>query len=262
MAEQQQIRFTDGAGYERMMGIWSRATGEIFLDWLAPAGGLAWADVGCGNGAFTELLVDRVAPKSIVGVDPSPQQLSYARERHTAGLAQFHQGDAMALPIPDDSVDAAAMALVIFFVPDPAKGLAEMLRVTRPGGPVAAYAWDFLDGGFPWEPVHAELRALGLFIAAPPSAAVARLDNLTRLWRESGLESVESRAITVERVFPSFDDFWTTAQLAPTMAAALHELTPAALEGVKERVRAKIGMDGGRVVQSARANAAKGVLPK
>src|SRR4051812_35125647 len=100
MAEHQ-IRFVDGAGYERMMGVWSRAVGEVFLDWLAPQKGLGWADIGCGNGAFTELLVDRVAPKSIVGVDPSPQQLTYARDRHTAKLAQFLQGDAMALPIAD-----------------------------------------------------------------------------------------------------------------------------------------------------------------
>ena len=133
MAEHQ-IRVTDGAGYERMMGLWSRPVGEVFLDWLKPESGLAWADIGCGNGAFTELLVDRVAPRSIVGVDPSPEQLSYARQRHGARVATFQQGDAMALPIPDASVDAAAMALVIFFVPEPAKGVAEMQRIVRPGG--------------------------------------------------------------------------------------------------------------------------------
>lgn len=262
MAEQHQIRFTDGAGYERMMGLWSRPVGDVFLDWLAPAKGLAWADIGCGNGAFTELLVDRCAPTSIIGVDPSPEQLSYARQRHTKGIAQFAEGSAMALPIADKSVDAAAMALVIFFVPEPAKGVAEMLRVVRPGGSVSAYAWDFLDGGFPWEPVHEELRALGLPPAAPPSAEIARLDNLTRLWQESGLEEVESRVITVEREFPSFDDFWATAQLAPTMAHALQTMEPAVLDGVKERVRAKIRSNGDKVVHWGRANAAKGVVPR
>ena len=261
MAEQQQIRFTDGAGYERMMGLWSRPAGEVFLDWLAPAKGLAWADIGCGNGAFTELLVDRVAPRSIVGVDPSPEQLTYARQRHTAGIAQFFQGGAQELPIADKSVDAAAMALVIFFVPEPAKGVAEMMRVVRPGGSVSAYAWDFLDGGFPWEPVHAELRAIGLPPVAPPSAEVARIDNLTALWKESGLEAVESRVITIERTFPDFEDFWATAQLAPTMAYALENLAPDVLAGVKDRVRAQIRMDGTKVVHWGRANAAKGFVP-
>lgn len=261
MAEHQ-IRFTDGAGYERRMGMWSRPVGEVFLDWLAPASGLAWADIGCGNGAFTELLVDRCAPRSIVGVDPSPQQLSYARGRHTAGLAQFFQGDAQALPIADDSVDAAAMALVIFFVPDPTRGVAEMLRAVRPGGTVSAYAWDFLDGGFPWEPVHDELRKLGLPLASPPSAEVARLENLTRLWQDSGLEAVESRVITVERQFPSFEDFWATAELSPTMSDAFQALAPGALEGVKDRVRARLRHDGDKVVHWGRANAAKGVVPR
>ncbi|MEO6014165.1 MAG: class I SAM-dependent methyltransferase [Devosia sp.] len=257
-----QIRFTDGAGYERMMGLWSRPVGEVFLDWLAPKQGLAWADIGCGNGAFTELLVDRCAPTSIAGIDPSPEQLSYARQRHTAGIAQFTQGSAMDLPIADASVDAAAMALVIFFVPEPAKGVAEMMRIVRPGGSVSAYAWDFLDGGFPWEPVHEELRALGLPPAAPPSAPIARLDNLTRLWQDSGLQQVESRIITIEREFPSFDDFWATAQLAPTMAHALKTLAPTQLDEVRERVRAKLEVRNGKIVHWGRANAAKGIVPR
>jgi ubiquinone/menaquinone biosynthesis C-methylase UbiE len=145
-----QIRFDDGAAYERMMGVWSRLVGEEFIDWLAPATGLRWIDVGCGNGAFTELLVERCAPSEIVGVDPSEGQLVFARSRHQAGIAKFLQGDATALPFDDHSFDASVMALVIFFVPEPAKGLAEMVRVVRPGGSISAYVWDVLEpGGFP-----------------------------------------------------------------------------------------------------------------
>ena len=147
MAEPQ-IRFDDGAAYERMMGVWSKLAGEIFLDWLAPRSGLRWIDVGCGNGAFTELIVKRHAPAEVQGVDPSDGQLAYARTRPTTRIAQFRQGDAMELPFASQSFDAAVMALVIFFVPDPGKGVAEMVRVASKGGIVAAYAWDIPGGGF------------------------------------------------------------------------------------------------------------------
>jgi ubiquinone/menaquinone biosynthesis C-methylase UbiE len=121
-----EIRFDDGAGYERYMGKWSQLAGDTFLDWLAPAPGLRWLDVGCGNGAFTETLVERCAPASVDGIDPAAGQLAHARARPAARIAQFHQGDAMALPFPDDTFDVAVMPLVIFFVPEPAEGVAEM----------------------------------------------------------------------------------------------------------------------------------------
>ena len=83
MAEQQ-IRFDDGDAYERSMGVWSRLAGEIFLDWLAPSPALQWADIGCGSGAFTELLVQRCAPEEVQGIDPSEGQLAFARTRPAA----------------------------------------------------------------------------------------------------------------------------------------------------------------------------------
>src|SRR5512143_866671 len=115
------IRFNDGAAYEPYMGKWSQLVGEAFLEWLAPQPGLRWLDVGCGNGAFTQLIVERCAPASVDGIDPSDAQLDFARARMTAPNATFHRGDAMALPFADDSVDVAVMPLVIFFVPEPAR---------------------------------------------------------------------------------------------------------------------------------------------
>jgi SAM-dependent methyltransferase len=134
MAEHK-IRFDDGAAYERTMGAWSTLAGEIFLDWIAPRPGLRWVDVGCGNGAFTELVVEKCAPTEVQGIDPSEGQLKYARARPATRKAEFRQGDAMSLPFPDNSFDLAVMALVIFFVPDPAKGVAEMVRVVSPRRP-------------------------------------------------------------------------------------------------------------------------------
>jgi ubiquinone/menaquinone biosynthesis C-methylase UbiE len=261
MAESQ-IRFDDGAGYERQMGIWSRIAGEVFLDWVKPASGLAWVDVGCGNGAFSELIIDRCAPASIDGVDPSEGQLAFARQRPAGRLAKFHQGDAMALPFPDRRFDIAVMALVIFFVPAPPKGVAEMVRVTRPGGTIAAYAWDMRGGGFPAEPIFEELRALGVTPAAPPSSDASRLAALQELWRNAGLTEVAAREISVQRTFADFDDLWTSNMLGASMRATVGKMAAGDVETIKQRVRAKLGSDAsGRITMSARANAVKGRMP-
>src|SRR5580704_8851440 len=121
--------FTDGEANERRMGRWSRIVGGAFLDWLAVPNGLRWIDVGCGNGAFTEVLIARCAPSAVSAVDPSEGQLSYARTRPGTKMAEFRIGDALALPYPDRSFDAAAMALAISYVPDPVKAATEMTRV-------------------------------------------------------------------------------------------------------------------------------------
>ncbi len=109
--------FTDGKAYERLMGRWSQVVGVKFIDWLGAPKGLRWIDVGCGNGAFTEVLIARAAPAAVTGIDPSDGQISYARTRPATKLAQFRVADAQELPFDDNSFDAASMALVITFVP-------------------------------------------------------------------------------------------------------------------------------------------------
>jgi ubiquinone/menaquinone biosynthesis C-methylase UbiE len=103
----------------------------------------------------------------VQGIDPSDGQLEYARGRPGAGTAKFLQGDAMAIPFGDGRFDAAVMALVLVFVPEPRKGVAEMVRVLKPGGIAATYMWDMLGGGFPFEPVLAEMRAMDLSPTRP-----------------------------------------------------------------------------------------------
>ena len=115
------ITFNDGKAYERMMGRWSRLAGDQFIDWLEAPKGLRWIDVGCGNGAFTEVLIGRASPAAVTGIDPSDGQISYARTRPGAAMAQFQVGNAQSLPFADDSFDAASMALVIAFVDDPSR---------------------------------------------------------------------------------------------------------------------------------------------
>jgi len=254
-----QIRFDDGAAYERYMGKWSQLAGDAFLDWLAPEPGLRWLDVGCGNGAFTETLVDRCAPAMVHGIDPSEAQLAFARTRSDARLAHFRLGDAMALPFPNDTFDAAVMPLVIFFVPAPPKGIAEMARVVCPGGIVAAYAWDMLGGGFPYESLRDEMRALGVAVPLPPSPDASRMDVMRDLWTAAGLDGVETREITVQRTFADFEDYWTTILGGPSVSAKLKAMTPDDLAILKSRMKARLPADaGGRITCSARANAVKG----
>ena len=256
------IRFDDGAAYERYMGEWSRLAGEAFLDWLSPEPGLRWLDVGCGNGAFTEMIVERCAPASVQGIDPSEGQLAFARTRPASRVAQFRRGDAMALPFPDDTFDAAIMPLVIFFVPDPAKGVAEMARVVCPGGAVSAYAWDMAGGGFPYEALQAEMRGLGVAVPAPPNPDASRIDAMRDLWAGAGLGSVETREITVQRTFDDFDDYWATVLGGPSVGPGLASVAPEDLALLKARMRAHLPADvTGRITCSARANAVKGCVP-
>lgn len=254
------IRFDDGAAYEQLMGVWSRAAGGIFLDWLAPRDGLNWIDVGCGNGAFTELLCTRHAPAGVEGIDPSDAQLEFARSRPGARLARFRSGDAMALPFADGVFDAAVMTLVIVFVPDPARAVAEMARVVAPGGSVSSFIWDVEGGGFPLDAPRAEMRAMSLPPLMPPSADAARLDALRDLWSAAGLRAVETRTITVQRRFADFDEYWATCLLSSGIRQALAALPPAEAAALRERTRARLAIDdAGRITCTALANAVKGV---
>jgi SAM-dependent methyltransferase len=256
------IRFDDGAAYERYMGKWSRLAGDAFLDWLAPSLGLRWLDVGCGNGAFTEMLVERCAPVSVQGIDPSEGQLAYARARPALRGAQFRLGDAMAQPFPDDTFDAAVMPLVIFFVPDPARGVAEMARVTRPGGSVTAYAWDMLGGGFPYDALQVEMRGMGVAVPMPPSPGASQIGAMRDLWTGAGLDAVETREIAVQRTFADFEDYWATILGGPSVGPKLAAMAPEDIALLKARMRARLAPDAtGRIVCGARANAVKGRLP-
>ncbi|MGG5820779.1 class I SAM-dependent methyltransferase [Falsiroseomonas sp. HW251] len=256
-----EIRFEDGAAYERSMGVWSSLAGEVFLDWLAPAPGGRWLDVGCGNGAFTEQILRRSAPAEVQALDPSEGQLAFARGRPGARAASFRQGDALSLPFEDRRFDVAAMALVVFFVPDPAKAVAEMMRVVRPGGVVAAYAWDFSRGGFPFEVAHAELRAMGHPPPRPPHWAVAARDPLAALWRWTGLRDVELRDITVRRHYPGFDAFWDSIVGTATLARLVATLPPAELAALRERLAARLTQPDGSVAYDALATAVRGTVP-
>jgi SAM-dependent methyltransferase len=257
-----QIRFDDGEAYEDFMGQWSLLAGNAFLDWLHPTPGMRWADVGCGNGAFTELLVERAAVRHVQGIDPSEAQLAFARTRLARAPVAFDQGGAMALPWADASFDAAVMALVIFFVPEPARGVAEMARVVRPGGGVCAYAWDILGGGFPYVALHEEMVRLGRTPVWPPCVEAAQREALRQAWTDAGLVDVETHEITVQRRFASFDAYWAAARKGPAFAPRLSQMGGADGDLLKQRLRERLAAAAdGSITYSARANAVRGRRP-
>jgi SAM-dependent methyltransferase len=255
------IRFEDGAAYEPYMGTWSRLAGDAFLDWLTPPRGARWLDVGCGNGAFTELVVERCAPAQIDGIDPSDAQLVFARERPRARMARFQRGDAMVMPFAAAAFDVAVMPLVLFFVPEPRRGVAEMVRVVRPGGAVAAYCWDMPGGGFPYEVLRVAMRELGVPVPEPPHPDASRLDAMRDLWRGAGLADVATTELVVERAFASFAEYWRIVRGGPSVGPKLAAMSPDALAVLEARLRERLRTDDAdRIVCTARANAVRGAV--
>jgi SAM-dependent methyltransferase len=256
---ERQIPFNDGAACERMMGAWSRMLGTRFLDWLDQPPGLNWIDVGCGDGAFTALLAEQRAPASLHGVDPSEAQIAFARTRPGLEGASWRAGDAMELPFEAGRFDAATMALVICFVPEPAKGVAEMARVTRPGGTVAACAWDIPGGGRVFEPLFQEMRAMGREPPGPPNGWASGMEALRRLWTDTGLVEIDTLKIPVSQTFPSFEAFWASTPIGTGLSPAAAALPLQEIADLKARVAARMGADAaGRVTCQGWANAVKG----
>jgi SAM-dependent methyltransferase len=252
--------FSDGEAYERHMGRWSRLVGETFLNWLDVPKGLQWLDVGCGNGAFTEELISRCAPAAVMAIDPSDDQLAYARTRPGAKMAHFQTGDAQKIPFGDGSFDVAIMALVLSFLPDPAKAAAEMVRVVRPGGWVATYMWDLLGGGAPVTPIYAAAKSLGSVPPLPPRPGDSRQDAMQELWERAGLETIASRVICIPVVFADFDDFWNSNAVGVGPPGKLIEsMSRSAREQFRTCLREHLPIaSDGRIVYESFANAVKG----
>ena len=255
--------FTDGEAYERMMGRWSRFAGETFLDWLDVPKGLRWLDVGCGNGAFTEEIIARCAPATVMAIDPSDEQLAFARTRPGAKIAKFEVGDAQKLPFGNATFDVAIMALVLSFLLDPAKAVAEMARVVRPGGWVATYMWDILNGGSPTTPIYTAIESLGSTLPVRPNPAASRLEAMRGFWQTAGLEAIETRVIRIPVRYADFDDFWdsNTVPVGP-QGKVIAGMSPGAREQLRVRLREQLpATSDGRIVYKSFANAVNGRVP-
>ena len=212
------LTFNDSAAYERFMGRWSRAVAPVFLDWLGARRRASWLDVGCGTGILAEALLELCAPASVHAVDAAPMQIRAAGRGPAAGRAVFQVADACKLPFADASFDVVASALVINFVPDRPRAMAEMRRVGRAGGLVGAYVWDFAEELSPSGPLRRAMRRFGVDVPGIPGTEASRLEALHALFHAAGLEQMETRTIDLCLAYADFPDFWQaqTPAYAPT----------------------------------------------
>ena len=251
--------WSHGEAYERFMGRWSRLLAPQFLHWLRVPAGLRWADVGCGSGALSSAIVDLCAPARLTAVDPSEAQVAEAARQIHDPRVSFGVGTASNLPAR--SFDAVVSGLVLNFVPDPDAALSAMARAA-PGGVVATYVWDYAEG----------MQMLRMFwdVACELDPGAADLneghrfsfaaEDLGDVFRQAGLEDVQTRAIVVPTVFEDFDDFWSPflggQGPAPGYVASLGDI---AREGLRAALAARLPPAAdGTIALMARAWAVRG----
>lgn len=211
--------------YADFMGRYSEPLAVQFADWVGVRAGHDALDVGCGPGALTAQLVDRLGPAAVTAVDPSESFVAATRARFPE--VDVRSGAAENLPFPDDGFDLALAQLVVHFMADPVAGLAEMGRVTRPGGLVAACVWDHAGEGGPLATFWRAVRDLDPGAHDESGLAGAREGHLGELCLQAGLTDVESSSLTVRVRFESFDAWWEPFTLgvgpAGSYVAALDE---------------------------------------
>jgi ubiquinone/menaquinone biosynthesis C-methylase UbiE len=197
-------------------------------------------------------------------MDPSPAQIDHARAGVLGPCVDFHVSDAENLPFEDAFFDVAASALVLNFIPDRARALAEMRRVVRPGGCIAAYVWDFTGPLSVNRHVADVLRAIKADVAPIPGVKSTRMEALHEIFEAAGLADVAGRAIEVERRFADFEAYWRGFLDNPTPASGfIRQLPKDGYEEFREAVRSSLSeAPDGSVTFAARAHAIKAIKPR
>lgn len=193
--------------YDRFMGRYSAALGPALADEAGVRPGMRVLDVGCGPGALTHELCRRVGADAVAAIDPSPQFVAACRERHPD--ADVRQGVAEHLPWADGEFDGALACLVIAFMSDPGRGVAEMARVTRPGGTVAACMWDIPAGGMTMLRLFwSAARQVDPSVEGERRLAGVGAGDIAAILETAGLEDVVDGELTASADYAGFDDFW------------------------------------------------------
>jgi SAM-dependent methyltransferase len=251
-----------GDPYERYVGRWSRLVAPEFLDWLNLPPSLRWLDVGCGTGALTAAIWEKCQPAELIGIDPSQGFLTNARKR-LDGHATFHAANALDIPLRDSTVDVVVSGLVLNFVPDTARSLAEMRRTAVAGGTIAAYVWDYADKmelmRYFWD-AAVELDSAARALDEGIRFSLCHPDGLELAFRNAGLSAIRVRPIDIATRFSDFDDYWAPflggQGSAPTYAMSLDEVSRNKL---RDRIRQRLPMESdGSIALVARAWAVQG----
>ena len=256
-------KWTDGDAYERYVGRWSRRVAPRFLAWLEAPSGARWLDLGSGTGALTAQILGDCAPKSILGVEPSEGFLKLARQQVTDSRATFVQGAGDRIPSGDGSVDVAVAGLVMNFIPDPSKAMAELSRCIAPGGKIAAYVWDY--AGHMQLMRHFWDAAVALNPAARDKVESTRFPlcrpgPLRLLFESAGLRDVSVDALDIPTPFANFNDYWEPflSGVAPAPGYCM-SLDEASRNALKTRLQKALPTDeDGMILLAARAWAVKG----
>ncbi|HEY7337521.1 MAG TPA: class I SAM-dependent methyltransferase [Bryobacteraceae bacterium] len=260
--------FADAEAYQRFMGRWSSLVAPRLLDFAdVPDRSRVVLDAGAGTGSLAFAIAERSGQARIVGIDPSKEYVAYASAKNLfPNRVNFEVGDAQQLRFADSSFEATVSLLVFNFIPDAAKALRELRRVTKPGGSISAAVWDYGSG----------MRMLRIFwdAAIAIDSAAEKLDEkrmplcragqLSDLWRQGGLEDVKERPIDVVMRFESLADYWEPFMAGQGPAGAYaHSLSRVKLEALREEIKRRIPTprDDGSFDLPARAWAVRGLVP-
>jgi SAM-dependent methyltransferase len=192
--------------YARFMGRYSRPLATAFADLVGVSPGQRVLDVGCGPGALTEELVGRVGAENVSAIDPASAFVA-AVSRQLPGVS-VALGGAEHLPYPDGGFDAVLAQLVVHFMTDPVAGLAEMARVVRPGGVVAANVWDHTDDRGPLSLFWSVVREIDPSATDESQLAGAFEGHLVALFEAAGMAGPVATVLSVPVVHPSFEEWW------------------------------------------------------
>jgi SAM-dependent methyltransferase len=255
-----------GDNYDQYMGRWSREIAPRFLDWLGLASGLDWLEVGCGTGALSGAVVAQSAPRSLTAIDPSEGFVKAARSNVPDSRVTFGVGDAQALPVDSASKDVVVSGLVLNFVPDKERALAEMLRVARRPATIAFYVWDYPGGGVEfmrafWTAATA-LNTSAADLTEDKRFPLCSADGLIDLAKRAGLASADVTAIEMPTVFKNFEDSWHPFTLgtgpAPGYCASL---APEARQQLKDKLNESLPQrEDGSIHLKARAWAIRATI--
>jgi len=259
-----QDSWQSGDPYEYYMGRWSKLVAEQFVDWITPKPGVQWLDVGCGSGALSEAVINRHDPKSVIAIDQSEGFVLTAQHR-LGRNANCKVGNALSLPLGSASIDIAVSGLVLNFIPEPEKALVEMQRVTRKGGTVAVYIWDYAGKmeflNHFWDAV-VEINPTASDLHEGHRFQSANAEQLIDIFNRVGFTQVEASPLEIVTHFVDFDDYWRPflggQGPAPTYVSKLDDKERNYLrEALAHRLPVR---EDGSIVLTARAWASKGIV--